>query len=232
MASLLNLPIELLLEIQDYLPTDAILSLKLSHPALNNALPALPRPRHRIRTLTKCARYAIERHLLLPGRSPSQLRCILCKKIYPDYMFNSSSSPACGPIGFAYDVYGASRLEVVELPPSFCSWHVSRLVKMIETGPGGRNEWVSDIKKMCMHDGCIEGWQKCTCVCDTGSCGYRMIRTYTRYVIKRPSRGYQYQFWRNSAAGESEDSSEKAKGRLFVRESWRNGEWSLRRGLD
>jgi hypothetical protein len=82
---------------------------------------------------------------------------------------------------------------------------------------------------MCMHGGCIEGWHECTCVCD--SCGYRMIRTYTRHTTSKPSRGYRYQFWRNPAAGESENPSEKAKGRLFVRESWRNGEWFLRHGL-
>ncbi|KAF2686389.1 hypothetical protein K458DRAFT_298334 [Lentithecium fluviatile CBS 122367] len=128
MATLLDLPIELLLEIQDYLPPDAILSLKLTHPLLNIALPILPKLRDR--KLTNCARFAIERYRAQPHESPDHLRCVLCKNIYPTKIFASSSSPACIPLSF---VNGAPRPEIVELPPLYCAWHVSRLARVVQT---------------------------------------------------------------------------------------------------
>lgn len=223
MASLLGLPFELLLEIQDYLPLDAILSLRLSHPVLNNALCALPRLRNK--TLTKCARFAIERYRERRDANPSHLRCILCKDIYPINLFISSSSPVCLPLSF---VNGAPRREVVELPPSYCAWHVGRLARVIRTGPGGRNEWTSDVKRMCMHDGCIQGWSNCNCDCD--SCGYRMVRTYTRY-LNNETECRRFQFWRNLAAGGSEDPSEKVDGRLYVKEAcWNRKSTSHKHG--
>jgi hypothetical protein len=216
MAPLLQLPLELLLEVQDYLPPDAILSLKLSHPILNSAFP--PLSRLRTKTLTNCARFAIERYRARHEESPSHLRCILCKGIYPANMFASSSSPACLPVSFVNSV---SRPEVVELPPLYCAWHVGRLARVVRTGLGGRNEWVSDVKRMCMHNGCIQGWGDCGCDCD--SCGYQTIRTYTRY-LNNNTECKRFQFWRNIAAGESEDPLEKARGRLYMRETCWDGE--------
>jgi len=216
MASLLDLPLELLLEIHNYLPPDAILSLKLSHPVLNSAFPSLSQLGDK--ALTNCARFAIERHRARRDESPSHFRCILCKQVYPTCMFASSSSPACLPLSF---VNGAPRPQVVELPPLYCAWHVGRLARVIRTGLGGRNEWVSDVRKMCMHDGCIQGWSSCSCDCD--SCGYRMIRTYTRY-LNNSIECKRFQFWRNWAVEESEGVAEKAEGRLYVRETCWNCE--------
>jgi hypothetical protein len=225
MPSLLSLPIELLLEIHDYLPPDAILSLKLTHTVLNNALPTLSQLRHK--TLSNCARFAIDRYRTAPNESPSHLRCILCKNIYPTDIFASSSSPACIPVLVGDDV---PKPEVVELPPFYCSWHVSRLARIIRTKPGERNEWSSDLKRMCMHAGCIQGWSECDCDCD--SCGYRMVRTYTRYLDNK-SECKRFQFWRNLDAGESSDPSEKVKGRLYVKETCWKGKstptWQMSR---
>ena len=170
---LLLLPIELLLEVSEYLPVDGILALKLTHRTLNSALPTLSRLRNR--TFDRCARFAIDRLFASPNKSPSQLRCILCKNIYPVTMFASSSSPACLPLAFDPD---APRPEVVKIPNGFCAWHVGRLARVIRTEPGGRNEWVSEVKWMCMHSGCIEDWNDCNCQCT--SCGHKKIRTYTR----------------------------------------------------
>jgi hypothetical protein len=219
MAALLDLPIELLLEIRDYLPPDAILSLKLTHAILNNALPILSQLRNK--TLTNCARFAIDRYRAAPNEAPSHLRCILCKNVYPTKIFASSSSPACIPLSFRDDT---PRPEVVELPPFYCSWHVSRLARIIRTESGGRNEWISDVKRMCMHGSCIQGWSECDCECD--SCGYRMIRTYTRY-LNNNTECKRFQFWRNLAAGESADPSEKARGRLYIKETCWDGKLTL-----
>lgn len=219
-SRLLRLPPELILEISDLLPFDGILSMKLTHSTLNNTLPTLPRLKNR--SLSNCARYAIERYRISQDQQPSHLRCILCKAVYPANIFNSSSSPACLPLSFAE---GVPRPEVVELPQYYCAWHVGRLVRVIRTEACGRNEWVSDIKRICMHEGCISGWKDCKCDCD--SCGYKMVRTYTRYLNNK-TECKQFAFWRNIAAGESEDPQEKAKGRLYVRETcWDVGELLL-----
>lgn len=207
---LLQLPPELLLELSDFLPLDGILALKLTHSILNNTLPVLPRLRNR--TLDPCAQYAIERYRAPPHERRHQRRCNLCKKIYPISQFSSSSSPACLPLAFYQD---GPRPEVVELPNSFCAWHVGRLARVVRTDPGGRNEWVSDMRRMCMHKGCIDGWDECRCGCS--SCGYKMVRTYTRFVNNQ-TECKKFQFWRSFADGLSEDPREKIAGRLFVQE--------------
>ena len=207
---LLLLPIELLFELSDHLPLDSILALKLTHRVLNDNLPTLPRLRNR--TLDRCSRFAIERLHISPNEAPAHQRCILCKIVYPQAMFTSSSSPACLPIRFEE---GAPRTEVVQLPKGFCSWHVGRLARVIRTEPGGLNEWVSDVKRMCMHNGCVEGWHDCTCACS--SCGYKMVRTYTRFLNNKLE-CKKFYFWRNTAAGTSEDPDEQAAGRLYVQE--------------
>lgn len=207
---LLLLPVELVLEISDHLPLDGILALKLTHRILDDGLPTIPRLRNG--ALNACSRFAIERLRASPSQSPERSRCILCKMVYPSTVFASSNSPACLTVEFEQV---APRPEVVEIPKAFCSWHVGSLAKVIRTEPGGRNEWVSDVKKMCMHNGCIEGWHQCHCGCS--SCGYRMIRTYTRFLNNNVE-CKKFYFWRNAAAGASEDPQEKIAGRLYVQE--------------
>ncbi|KAF2248468.1 hypothetical protein BU26DRAFT_335106 [Trematosphaeria pertusa] len=212
--SLLNLPPELILEIGERLPPDGILSLKFTHSILNDTLPTLPQLKNR--TLTNCARYAIERYRTPPYCTPSESRCILCKKIYPANLFVSSSSTACVPQSFEKDV---PRPEIVELPTGVCSWHISSLVRKVRTGPNGKNKWESCIRKICLHCRAIEGWgEKCACPCQ--SCGSRMVRTYTRH-LNNETECQGYHFWRNPAAGESADPREKAYGRLYVKETCR-----------
>ncbi|KAF2448217.1 hypothetical protein P171DRAFT_481304 [Karstenula rhodostoma CBS 690.94] len=217
---LLQLPLELLLELSDFLPPDGILALKLTHSILNNRLPALPRLKNR--TLDQCARFAIDRHRASPRENRQQRRCIFCKMRYPISQFSSSSSPACLPLAFDHD---APRPEIVELPDSFCAWHVGRLARVVRTGPGGRNEWVSDVRRMCMHNGCVDGWHECICGC--GSCGYKMVRTYTRFLNNK-TECKRFHFWRNVAAGPNEDPREKIAGRLYVQEAcWDSSEFGL-----
>jgi hypothetical protein len=219
----LGLPPELLLEICDYLPPDAILSLKLTHSILNHTLPILPRLRNK--TLSECSRFAIERLRISPNAPPAAMRCMICKRKYPLNMFISSSSPACEPRIF---FEGVPRLEVVDLPPFFCAWHVGRLARVIRTEPGGRNEWVSDLKRICMHDGIIQGWAECDCDCD--SCGYRTVRTYTRY-LNNNVQCRRFTFWRDLDAGESDDPQENSKGRLYVKETCWHGKSSAKGNL-
>lgn len=210
--NLLLLPNELLFQVTDHLPLDAILALKLTHRQLNSSLPLLPHVKNR--PLNRCARYAIERLLTPPEEQAVHLRCILCKMVYPRSMFTSSASPACLPVAFRHD---EPKPDVVEIPPSFCAWHVGRLARVVRTETAGRNEWVSDVKKMCMHDGCIQGWRDCNCDCR--SCGYKMVRTYTRYL-------------NNEVECRSFHFGRRAAGRPYVQEArWNPSEFFFLRTM-
>lgn len=186
------------------LQPDGILALKLTHPALNTIFPALMPDV----VLDQCARFAIERHCSLPNKEYRSKRCILCKIRYPKDMFVSSSSPLCLSDG----IFAS---EVVELPPSFCAWHVGRLVRVVRTALGGRNEWISGVKVMCMHGGCIEGWQDCTCRCS--SCGYAVVRTYTRF-LNNDTECKKFHFRRRLDPEGKDNQESNMGGQLFVQE--------------
>lgn len=217
---LLSLPPELILEVADHLPPDAILALKLTHPWLNDTLLLAPRPKKTV--LSSCARLAVRTYLSRPNPKPSHIRCILCKAVYPTTIFNSSSSPACVPLSFLDD---SSPKEVVELPQRFCAWHVGRLAKIVHTERGGRNEWVSQMRRMCMHCGSVQGWGQCDCSCD--SCWYRNVRTYTRY-LNNTVQCRRFLFWRDVITGQEPPALEHLGGRLYVREfCWDPGKCTL-----
>lgn len=210
-SPLLSLPPELIYEIADHLPPDAILALKFTHPILNDTL--LLAPRLKNTALSSCARLAIRAHLSKPVTNPSHMRCILCKAVYPLAIFSSSSSPACVPLPLTND---GPPPEVVELPQRFCAWHVGRLAKIIHTERGGRNEWVSAIREMCMHCGSVRGWGECNCRCD--SCGCRSVRTYTRY-LNNSMECRRFLFVRDTAKTDTYSAPEKTEGQLYVRET-------------
>jgi len=170
---LTSLPPELLLEICDHLPVDGLLALKLTSSNFNNALPHSPRARNT--TLSDCARLAIRTYLASPHPKPSHMRCILCKAVYPLEFFNPATSPAHSML-----TQSAGQPEVVALPDRMCAWHVGRLANIVHTGPDGRNEWTSQMDRMCMHCGAIQSVEKCDCNCD--SCSFRTVRTYTRFM--------------------------------------------------
>jgi hypothetical protein len=79
-----------------------------------------------------------------------------------------------------------------------------------ETGPGGRNEWVSQMDKWCMHCGELQGREKCNCRCD--SCSFRTVRTYTRYLNNK-NECRRFQFWREAPR------PNESQGKLWVRET-------------
>ncbi|CAI6337392.1 unnamed protein product [Periconia digitata] len=211
---LLKLPPELLLEVARYIPTDAIISLKLTHRTLNTAFPSLPLLLQK-QPLSECSRFAIERLLCPPD--PDTKRCFVCRKRYPAYMFSSTKSPVCAPPSHR----STPSTEIVDLPSFFCAWHVGRLVRIVRTESGGRNEWVSDVKRMCVHLGCIQGWEKCGCGCECESCGVVVVRTYTRYLNnERECKGFT--FWRKVGGG-AREGIEGSRGELRVREECVDG---------
>jgi hypothetical protein len=69
-----------------------------------------------------------------------------------------------------------------------------------------------------MHDGCIEGWRLCSCGCS--SCGYKMVRTYTRFLNNK-TECTKFHFLRNTEVS-NEDPQEKVAGRLYVQEVCRD----------
>lgn len=209
--TLISLPPELIYEISDHLPPDAILALKFTHPILNATLPLAPRLKNT--TLSSCARLAIRTYLTCPEPKPTHIRCILCKATYPSHIFNSSSSPACVPLSFVND---GPPPEIIELPRRFCAWHVGRLARIVHTETGGRNEWVSRRREMCIHCGVVQGWDQCDCRCD--SCGIRTVRTYTRYLNNKVE-CRRFVFWRKSVTEGGMGPQEDEMGQLFVREN-------------
>jgi hypothetical protein len=216
-ASLVTLPPELILNISDHLPADAIVALQLTHVKFYETLP-IPR-RLKGTSLSKCAHLAIRTYLSPPSRRLSHLRCIFCKAVYPVNMFRSSSSPACVPLSF---VEVAPQTDVVELPQRMCSWHVSRLARIIHTEPGGRNEWTSHMEDICIHCGAIQHWEKCGCRCD--SCHIRPVRTYTRY-LNNARECRRFWFWLDEAGVAKNASQEAVPPQLMVRETcWFPGE--------
>jgi hypothetical protein len=210
-TTLVNLPPELIYDISDYLPPDGVLALKLTHRNFNITLPLAPRLKNT--ALSDCARLAIRYYLSPLNPKPSHLRCILCKAVYPINLFKSSSSPACVPTSFTEDVQQA---DVVELPQRLCSWHVSRLARVVHTGPGGRNEWTSHMDNMCMHCGAIQSWAKCDCGCD--SCAIRPVRTYTRY-LNNPLECRRFLFWKDDAIRSGQTMQDDGQRQLMVRET-------------
>lgn len=203
------LPQELKDSIAEHLPPDGILAMRLTHPALRQV--RLP-PRLRNTARSKCERIAIQTYLSKPELNPTHMRCLYCKELYPVKQFNSSSSSACVPLQSS-DI--GLHPGVVELPQRLCAWHVGRLAKIIHTGKGGRNEWVSNMREMCMHCGTICGWGECTCKCD--SCWFRTVRTYTRYLNNNVE-CRQFVFWRDTTATGTTVATGNMKGQLYVRE--------------
>ncbi|KAF2995586.1 hypothetical protein E8E13_004636 [Curvularia kusanoi] len=174
---LLSLPPELILTIADHLPIDAILALKLSHRILHSTLPVTPRLQNL--TLSPCARLALRTYLAKPVSNPTHQRCLLCKAVYPLKSFHSSSSPVCSA-SLSFSGADVQDPNILKLPQGLCTWHVGRLVRIVKTRPGGRNEWVASREDMCMHCGAIRGWKGCGCGCE--SCAVREVTAYTRFL--------------------------------------------------
>jgi hypothetical protein len=170
--SLLGIPPEIILEIGDFLPPDGTLALKLTHPILYDTIPITPRIKNT--TLSDCARLAIRTYLSRPTLKPTHMRCILCKAVYPVSSFRSSNSPACETAS------PDDHTQIIKLPQRLCAWHVGRLARIVNTGPRGKNMWVSSMADMCIHCGGVQAWNKCSCRCD--SCSFRSVTTYTRYL--------------------------------------------------
>jgi hypothetical protein len=208
-TSLLSLPPELILEVADYLPLDGTVALKLSHRILNCTLPLASRLRNQ--TPSHCARLAVRSYLAKP--SQTHLRCVLCKAVYPLKSFQSSSSPTCRSSSPETNV---EDIEVVKLPPRLCAWHIGRLVRIVRTKPGGRNEWVENREEMCMHCGAIQAWAKCDCKCD--SCGFRDVTVYTRFLNNDVECKW-YVFYRKLVEGGVSPLRKTGESQLFVRET-------------
>jgi len=206
-AQLINLPTELILDIADILPHDAIVALGLTQRRLNSIIWLnqrrwqTPRPR--------CVQRAIQRHLAPPSSKPTHRYCILCRVTCPIGSFKSSLSPACLPMAGANVPH-----DVIELPPNVCFCHVARFTMHIKTGPGTilppRNAWVSQRIKICLHCG-KTAWDKCNCECQT--CLTGEVTTYIRCFTK-PKGDTTFVFWR-----ETSRPGEQEAGQLWVRET-------------
>lgn len=75
-----------------------------------------------------------------------------------------------------------------------------------------------------MHDGCIAGWHECDCACS--SCGYTMVRTYTRF-LDIDIECKKFHFGRAVTGLPSQDPRDKIAGRLYVQEACDPGEFGL-----
>ncbi|KAH6878365.1 hypothetical protein BKA58DRAFT_94029 [Alternaria rosae] len=215
-AQLISLPTELILDIADHLPPDAIVALQLTHGRLNS-ISRLNQRRWQTPP-PRCVQRAIQRHLAPPSSKPTHRYCILCRVTCPIGSFKSSLSPACLPMARVNVPHN-----VIALPPNVCFCHVARFTRHIETAPmsgpttgrPGRNEWVSHTVKICLHCG-RTGWEhECNCECQT--CLVGEVTTYTRYISNRGKKPPTFVFWR-----ETPRPGEEGVGRLWVRETHRD----------
>jgi len=208
-AQLTNLPTELILDIADILPHDAIVALGLTQRRLNSIIWLnqrrwqIPRP--------QCVQRAIQRHLAAPSSKPTHRYCILCKVTCPIGSFKSSLSPACLPMAGVNVPH-----DVIELPPNVCFCHVARFAMPIETGPNTilppRNAWVSQRIKICLHCGGTP-WDSTKCNFDCQTCLTGEVTTYIRFFTPREETP-KFVFWR-----ETPRPGEQGAGKLWVRET-------------
>lgn len=210
-SCLLELPTELLCEIARHLAADALLALRLSHPSLNHVVPTPDADA--LAQIPTCARHAMDRWIAPFQSEQVHRRCFVCKARWPPEMFKSANSPACLPFS---SIGNRHRHQILKLPPYFCVWHVGRLTKVIHTAPGGRNEWTSEVSRICRHGGCIQGWSECACDC--ASCGFSTVRTYTRF-LNNEEECKQFRFWRKVVESEGAESTGYGSSRLMVRET-------------
>ncbi|KAF2875271.1 hypothetical protein BDV95DRAFT_447451, partial [Massariosphaeria phaeospora] len=110
-----SLPLELILEISDYLPRDGMLSLKLTSRFLHDAI---PKGRLERTAPSPCARFAIRAYLTFTKPKPTHTRCILCKASYPHNQFSSYASPVHNSHPLDHDYP-----KVIEIPGRFCNLH-------------------------------------------------------------------------------------------------------------
>ncbi|EUC42470.1 hypothetical protein COCMIDRAFT_28905 [Bipolaris oryzae ATCC 44560] len=189
-----DLPTELILDICDFLPLDALLALKLTAPRLNTMIRLDPRRWQDV--LSPCARRAIHSYLNPSPRKPDQQHCRLCNSAYPVAMFSSSTSPACIPMKLTTTPH-----DVVQLPSNICSWHATAA----ETnGPVARTTCV------CIVETSWAGQDEAV-TCD--SCGFWAVRTYTRH-LNNSKECQRFLFWREASGLAGSDA-----GQLWVWEA-------------
>lgn len=173
-TSMSDLPAELFLNMSEFLTRECILALKLSNSGFNRLLRMpLKDAEAELRDRPDCERLLI---LSLLSRDPSRRRCNLCKKIYDRKFFTSKNAPD--------EVPAHVLVNDVRYPPGLCHRETGRLMKVFNTGPGGRKGWATRKDAWCMCCGDIEGWHgKCDCRCSI--CPKWPVRTYTQYVDKK-----------------------------------------------
>ena len=171
------LPAEIILDISDLLPPDAILALKLTHRRFNTLLSL--KSRLTGETLSVCERLAIIDHLSRPNAQPAKLRCVTCKQRYPLSLFISGGVPYEVPPSFAAR---AQQSNYIGLPKRVCLWEVRRLMRIVNTGPQGIDRWVTQKDLMCLCCGSIKSWNACDCNCET--CLSAPVRVYTRCLSR------------------------------------------------
>jgi hypothetical protein len=211
----------MILEIADHLPVRAIISLKLVHPRLNATI---PRAFFQKRFRSDCERRIIHDLLSRSTPDPSRRRCVVCKDFLDAVQFSWSHSPYYLSTKRTGNGHG---INIIELPRNFCMLHIARLTKIVPTKPGGRNEWVSRMDKLCLHCGSIMGWENCISACHTCDiCEVIGVRTYTRY-LNNDLKYTRFQFGRDAANKGDIAAQDPLLGRLFVRETYNCGKLSI-----
>jgi hypothetical protein len=170
-------PTELILDISDLLPPDAILALKLTHRRFNTILSL--NPRLTMKNPSRCERLAIIDHLKRPNAQPTHLRCVICKQKYSLSLFKSDGAPNEVPPSFTER---AQEAEYVGLPKRVCLWELGRLMRIVNTGSQGIDRWITQKDVMCLCCGSIKSWNACDCDCAT--CLSAPVRMYTRYLSR------------------------------------------------
>lgn len=212
MLTLLNLPLEVLWRILEFLAPSARTAFKLTCHGIYVITPnlVLIKP-----AVDNCTYRAINGFFEF---SKDQRRCRLCKRWYPNNLF-SDGDPKLTleyerqqmDFMLRHGVDSMGGPGVIKNPTGCCGWHKGSLCRVIvhsdanikEVFPSvpadrivsGSYKWTSNKEAMCFHCGKVKAWAMCNCDCE--SCGESVVRTYTRIVRNQSELG-KFVFFANN----------------------------------
>jgi hypothetical protein len=166
---LATLPPELLLQIATYLPTSAVISLKLTNKTLYHAMP-IP-ANYNLLQLPQCERDAVrraihERKELQSGRK----RCLFCNTLQPLSRFANISKPICS----LHD----KRFLKYMLPARVDEKTRARVSRIV--GLTDRIHWLEVPRTFCTHCQAIVEWEIEDCWCRCQSCSRVPVNVVVR----------------------------------------------------
>jgi len=182
--TILSLPPELVLEIAAYLPTSALISLKLANKYIGSVVSSPPN--HRFRDLSPCEKNSIRRYIneranLRTGRR----RCLLCNTLQELRFFRDDSPVCTGEEGRFMTISSSSSSPPPPPPGSELESYMRKQIEdLTVAGKAKRDDvfWFAVPQRLCLHTGVITGRARQTtlCECHCDSCAHVEVSCYVR----------------------------------------------------